>query len=64
MTDTSVQEIVAKVKKALDHRESFHCDSQEFEEADKAVNEILYSIKTEDIAEFNKLFNETNHRGK
>lgn len=64
MTDTSVQEIVAKVKEALDHRESFDCDSQEFEKADEAVNEILYSIKPEDIAEFNKLFNETNHRGK
>ena len=61
---SNIQAIVAKVKKALDHRESFDCDSQEFEKADEAINEILYSIKSEDITEFSRLFNKTNHRGK
>ncbi len=53
---TNIQEIVKQVKAALDHRESFQCDSEEYEKANEAVNKILFSLKSEDLPEFNRLF--------
>lgn len=60
-----VQNLVTKVKKALDRRESFDCDSQQFEDADQAINKLLLHLATpEDIEEFNRIFNKTNYAGK
>lgn len=54
----SIEELTAEIIEAVKTRETFPCDSNEYEQADERVNELIFSIKTEDIPAFNKLYNQ------
>ena len=53
----NIRELTAKVVEAVKTRESHHCDSLEYKEADEAVNELLTQVKS-DNKEFNELYNQ------
>jgi hypothetical protein len=54
----NIQQLTKKVVEAVKTREAYHCDSAEYEKADEAVNKLLTQVKSEDIKEFNKLYNQ------
>ena len=53
-----IQQLTAKVVEAVKTRETYHCDSTEYEEADKKVYCLINQIPGKDLEEFNKLFNQ------
>lgn len=53
-----IQKLTAKVVEAVKARETYHCDSTEYDKADEVANELIAQVQSEDIKEFNRLYNQ------
>lgn len=40
----NIEELTSKIVEAAKNRESYHCDSQEYEKANEKVNKLIFSI--------------------
>lgn len=52
-----IKKIVEEVAEAVKVRDSFNCDSQEYEKANEKVDELIGQVKSEDLKYFNEEIN-------
>lgn len=54
----NIEQLTAKIVQAVKNRDEYSVDSEEHEKKDEEVNNLIHQIKSEDIKEFNRLYNQ------